>query len=288
MKPVLPPENPTLGPTDVTVIIPCLAAEGLAELERTIESVLQAEPYEIILSTIEANRKRVNDLISDMPAFKLGKVRVVSASHPNKRRQMARAIPEVRTRITLFADDDVTWPESILPWMLAPFEHENTGGVVTCQRVRRPDMFDSFSQRLFYFLGAIYLERRNFDCGATNYMDGGMPCLSGRTVAYRTKILQDEAFTNGFTNEMWWRNKSVKADDDNFISRWMVSHRWKTFIQYHKECEVQTTLEDNWKFIAQCLRWSRSNWRSNLKSLFVERDIWRYVSLFSSWLSLDL
>ncbi|KAL9115997.1 MAG: hypothetical protein Q9227_000365 [Pyrenula ochraceoflavens] len=274
LKPIPPPVSPTLGPEDVTVIIPCLATDGLAELQRTIESVLQAEPYETILSTVDANRPRVDKLVSEMPALKLGRVRVVSTSHPNKRIQMARAIPEVRTCITLFADDDVTWPGSILTWMLAPFEREDTGGVVTCQRLRRPESFRSVTQRIFYFLGAIYLERRNFDCGATNYIDGGMPCLSGRTVAYRTKIVQDEAFTDRFTNEMWLYNKSVKADDDNFISRWMVSHHWRTYIQYHQRCEVQTTLEDNWKFIAQCLRWSRSNWRSNLKSLFWERDVW--------------
>lgn len=218
----------------------------------------------------------------DMPAYRTGQIRVCSASHPNKRRQMARAIPEVTTPITIFADDDVTWPVTILSWILAPFERDDTGGVVTCQRLRRPETFETLTQRLFYFLGAIYLERRNFDCAATNQMDGGMPCLSGRTVAYRTKILKDDCFTNGFTNETWLWNTSVKADDDNFISRWMVTHRWKTYIQYHHECEVQTTLEDNWKFLAQCLRWARSNWRSNLKSLFVERHVWRFVISYTT------
>lgn len=266
-----------MTPNDVTVIIPCLGAEGLPDLRRTIESVLKADPKAIILSTVDINLKAVHKLITDMPAYHSGQIRVCSASHPNKRRQMARAIPEVHTPITVFADDDVTWPDTILPWILAPFERGDTGGVVTCQRLRRPENFQTITQRLFYFLGAIYLERRNFDCAATNKMDGGMPCLSGRTVAYRTKILQDDQFTNGFTNETWLWNTSVKADDDNFISRWMVSHRWKTYIQYHSECEVQTTLEDNWKFLAQCLRWARSNWRSNLKSLFVERHVWRFV-----------
>jgi cellulose synthase/poly-beta-1,6-N-acetylglucosamine synthase-like glycosyltransferase len=109
-------------------------------------------------------------------------------------------------------------------------------------------------------------------------MDGGVPCLSGRTVAYRTKILQDTTFTRAFASEEWLGRYRLNADDDNFITRWMVSHGWETYFQYHKEVEIQTTLEDNPKFLKQCLRWARSNWRSNLTSLFRERHIWRYVT----------
>lgn len=199
----------------------------------------------------------------------------MSVKQANKRRQMARAIPEVRTKIIVFADDDVSWPRRTLQWMLAPFENEKFGGVVTCQRLRRA-VSPSFSQRIYGFLGALYLERRNFDCAATTHMDGGVPCMSGRTVAYRTHILQDDSFTSGFTDEKWWFGQyQLNADDDNFITRWMVSHGWETYMQYHPECEVQTTLEDNPKFLKQCLRWARSNWRSNLTSLCTERYIWK-------------
>ncbi|KAI9875076.1 MAG: hypothetical protein M1830_008968, partial [Pleopsidium flavum] len=202
------------------------------------------------------------------------RIRVFSVAHPNKRRQMARAIPEVQTKITIFADDDVTWPSKILHWILAPFEDPRMGGVGTCQRLRRAEK-PSPSQRIYNYFGALYLERRNFDCAACTHVDGGLPCLSGRTVAYRTDMIQDEAFTFGFTNESWLCRYRLNADDDNFITRWTVSHGWKTHIQYHKEAEVQTTLEDNPMFLKQCLRWSRSNWRSNLTSMFVERHIWR-------------
>jgi cellulose synthase/poly-beta-1,6-N-acetylglucosamine synthase-like glycosyltransferase len=106
-------------------------------------------------------------------------------------------------------------------------------------------------------------------------MDGGTPCLSGRTVAYRTKILQDPDFIHGFTHEEWWFGRyELNADDDNFLTRWMVTHGWETYFQYHPEAEIQTTLEDNPKFLKQCVRWSRSNWRSNLTSLFQEKVVW--------------
>lgn len=200
------------------------------------------------------------------------RLRAFSVPHANKRRQMCRAIPEVHTPITVFADDDVTWPSTILRWMLAAFERQDVGGVGTSQRLRRSE-----SPNLWSFLGALYLERRNFEISATTHLDGGISCLSGRTVAYRTHILQDPAFTYGFTHEYWRKQYQLNADDDNFITRWMLSHGWKTQVQYCKEAELLTTLEDNPKFLRQCLRWSRSNWRSNLTSMFTEKFVWRLV-----------
>ncbi|KIW84730.1 hypothetical protein Z517_00118 [Fonsecaea pedrosoi CBS 271.37] len=273
-KPIPIPENPTLWPSDVTVILPTLDGEG-EELEKTIASIMENEPKELILVTIDENLAKAERTMEKMPAAKYHRIRCMSVKHANKRRQMARAIPEVTTEIIVFADDDVTWPERTLQWMLAPFEDKRYGGVVTCQRLRRAEN-PTFSQRIYGFLGALYLERRNFDCAATTHVDGGVPCLSGRTCAYRTSILQDVNFTNGFTNEKWWFGQfQLNADDDNFLTRWMVSHRHETYMQYHPECEVLTTLEDNPKFLKQCLRWARSNWRSNLTSMFAERHIWR-------------
>lgn len=271
-KPILPPENPKLTAQDVSVIIPTLEGCG-DELVETIRSILANHPFELLLVTIEANRKKAEKMLEIMPAK--SRIRLFTVLHPNKRHQMVRALPEVRTAITIFSDDDVSWPPSVLPWILAPFEKDEMfGGVGTCQRLRRATA-PTFSQRIWGFLGALYLERRNFDCAATTHIDGGLPCLSGRTVAYRTKILQDPVFAHGFTNEDWWWGRyHLNADDDNFITRWMVSHGWETYIQYHPEAEIQTTLEDNVKFLKQCARWSRSNWRSNLKSMFRDKDIW--------------
>ena len=201
------------------------------------------------------------------------KIRVLSRPQANKRLQTCRAIPEVSTKIIVLADDDVFWPTTLLNWILAPFEDPCMGGVGTCQRLRRAEN-PTLSQRFWNFLGAIYLERRNFDISACTNVDGGLPCLSGRTVAYRSAILQDDFFKHDFTNETWWTYQ-LNADDDNFVTRWMVSHRYKTHVQYHRQAELQTTLEDNPRFMKQCLRWSRSNWRSNLTSMFVERHIWR-------------
>ena len=268
-RPISIPKNPSYSPSDVTIIIPTLDGDN-DSLRETISTLLTTDPFEIILVTIDANFKRAVSLAQEKSAKK---IRVLSIPQANKRLQMCRAIPEVSTRITLLADDDVFWPSTLLNWILAPFEDRLMGGVGTCQRLRRATN-PTISQSFWSYLGALYLERRNFDISACTHMDGGLPCLSGRTVAYRSDILQDPEFKYEFTHETW-RTYQLNADDDNFITRWMVSHGWKTHVQYHKQAELQTTLEDNPRFMKQCLRWSRSNWRSNLTSMFVERDIWR-------------
>lgn len=273
LRPIPPPEIPRLTSRDVTVVIPSIEGDG-GVLWETIRSILATEPFEIILVTIDANLTRAQLMVKHM---RTTRVKIQSVPYPNKRRQMVCALPDIRTDITIFADDDVLWPPKLLPWMLAPLEDESYGGVGTNQRLRRAEA-PTFQQRVYGYLNALYLERRNFDCASCMYMDGGLPCLSGRTVAYRSSILKDNAFIEGFTREVWLGRYQLNADDDNFITRWLVSHDKKIGYQYHKEAEILTTLEDNPNFVKQCLRWSRSNWRSNITSMFCERHIWRLAS----------
>jgi len=263
-KPVPLSDDPIFTPNDVTVVIPSLDGDN-DELRETVRSVLKNEPHEVFLVTIDANVETAEKLAASISK----KIRVLSIPKANKRHQMCKALPQVTTEITVFADDDVSWPSTLLPWMLSPFKDERMGGVGTNQRLRREK-----HPNIWNFLGAAYLIRRNWDCTACTFIDGGLPCLSGRTVAYRTHILQDVDFQHSFTHETW-RSCQLNADDDNFLSRWMVNHDWKTWIQFHRECEVQTTLENNGKYLKQCLRWARSNWRSNFKSLFLEWTVWR-------------
>ncbi|KAI0020078.1 polysaccharide synthase [Xylariomycetidae sp. FL0641] len=265
-KPI--PEKPTFTPDDVTVIIPTIH-NVFEELRPSLESILACRPYELILVTTVDKHVALEKLAStlSMPDA----VRVLFTPIANKRLQVCEALPKVKTAITIMADDDVTWPNTLLPWILAPFEDPAMGGVGTCQRVRRePD--GSWATHIFNWLGAAYIERRNFEISATHNIDGGTSCMSGRTGAYRSEILSSHDFLEGFKTERW-RHFILNADDDNFVTRWLVSHQWKTWIQYERECEIETTLENGLKFLYQCTRWARSNWRSNWTSLVTERYV---------------
>ncbi|KAI0839311.1 glycosyltransferase family 2 protein [Hypoxylon sp. FL0890] len=264
-KPI--PSKPTFTPDDVTVIIPTIH-NVFEELRPSLESILACRPYELILVTTVDKHVALEKLVKTLST---PNIRVLFTPIANKRLQVCEALPKVKTAITIMADDDVTWPSTLMPWILAPFENPKIGGVGTCQRVRRePD--GSLSTQIFNWLGAAYIERRNFEISATHNVDGGTSCMSGRTGAYRSEILSSHDFLEGFKTERW-RDYILNADDDNFVTRWLVSHQWKTWIQYERECEIETTLENGLKFLYQCSRWARSNWRSNWTSLFRERYV---------------
>jgi cellulose synthase/poly-beta-1,6-N-acetylglucosamine synthase-like glycosyltransferase len=265
-KPI--PAKPTFTHDDVTVIIPTIH-NAFEELRPALLSILATRPYELILVTTVP---KFADLQRVAGSLGFDNVRVMCTPVANKRIQVCEALPTVTTEITIMADDDVTWPVTILPWILAPFEDPSMGGVVTCQRVKR--IWDGpWTARIFNWLGAAYIERRNFEISATHNIDGGTSCMSGRTGAYRSGILSSPGFLEGFQTERWGKY-TLNADDDNFVTRWLVNHQWKTWVQYDAECEVETTLENGVKFLYQCSRWARSNWRSNFTSLFVERYVW--------------
>ncbi|KFH43831.1 Hyaluronan synthase-like protein [Hapsidospora chrysogenum ATCC 11550] len=264
-KPI--PEKPSFTSKDVTVVIPTIHTV-FEELRPSLESILACRPAELILVTTHDKRQGLDALAKSLS---LPCVRVLDTPIANKRIQVCEALPRVKTAITIMADDDVTWPSTLMPWILAPFEDPKIGGVGTCQRVRR-ERTGHWTARMWNWLGAAYIERRNFEISATHNIDGGTSCMSGRTGAYRSEILSSHDFLHGFKNERW-RKWILNADDDNFVTRWLVSHQWKTWIQYEPECEIETTLENSHKFLYQCSRWARSNWRSNWTSLVRERYV---------------
>ncbi|KAL2060104.1 hypothetical protein VTL71DRAFT_9926 [Oculimacula yallundae] len=263
------PENPSYTAKDVTVIIPTIH-NNFEELKESIQSILACQPQELLLVTTSDKYEKLVNFTKTLEATNIRTFHVPIA---NKRIQVCEAIPKVKTSIIIMADDDVTWPSTILPWLLAPFEDAKIGGVGPSQRVKRVRS-GPLAAIMFNWLGAAYIERRNFEISATHGMDGGTSCMSGRTCAFRSEILQSPLFLDGFKTERWGRYQ-LNADDDNFVTRWLVSNRWKTWIQYNPQCEIETTLENNIKFLYQCSRWARSNWRSNYTSLFVEGHVWR-------------
>ena len=66
----------------------------------------------------------------------------------------------------------------------------------------------------------------------------------------------------------------LNTDEDNFITRWYVSHGWKIKIQDCPDAVVEISLDAYPKFLPECLRWSRTFWRGNLASLLGDRPVW--------------
>lgn len=263
---------------DVTVVIPTIEPKD-PDFLACLQSVLMNQPKEVYIVTIGSiNRKLVEEKASYYGSgFPDVQITVSAIRNPNKRKQIASVLPKVRTAITILADDHVFWPSNhFLTSIIAPFEDAKIGAVAPHKRVRR--LGPTFGWTSFYgFLGSIYLERHNFELRATNAMDGGLFVVSGRTAAYRTEILQDPGFLHQYTNErLFFGMFSLpNADDDNFITRWVVKKGWNLKFQQCRNSTMETTLGEYPKFISQVLRWNRTTIRSNSASLLTDRTVWR-------------
>jgi hypothetical protein len=82
-------------------------------------------------------------------------------------------------------------------------------------------------------------------------------------------------FTNAFLNEYIFRWGPLMADDDNFITRWVINHGFDIKMQLIEDATMTTTLGTRpLKFRNQCKRWSRTTFRQNPIALFVDRTVW--------------
>ncbi|KAJ3278674.1 hypothetical protein HDU76_009802, partial [Blyttiomyces sp. JEL0837] len=239
------------------------------EIKLALKSWLRNDPFEVIFITIDKARPGLEELARSVdPDGK--KVRVITIKKPNKRNQMVAGVNHVKTEITVFCDDDVLWPDTMLKWMLAPFEDKQMGGVGTSQTVLPVGK----RMTIWEILAAYRISMRNIEIVSTTYIDGGVCCLSGRTATYRTCILRDPDFQWSFTHEFWRGKYHQHSGDDKFLTRWLHSHSWKTYIQACPEAELSSTFKNNWRFLKQLLRWTRNTWRSDIRSLIFERHIW--------------
>jgi hypothetical protein len=267
------PDEPAFLSKDVTVVIPTICEdEDLDTLRKTLWSCSCARPYCILVVASTDREPAIKELVSKLPEFDAS-IQILACPVRNKRRQVARGISEVNTEIVVLADDDVQWPSEkrFLPSLLAPFNDPKVGAVGTRQRVARSCWWN-----VFEYLGACYIERRKWDCAATSHIDGGLSCLSGRTAAFRTHLLNTERFLKEYCTETWG-GQLLHPDDDNYITRYIDSLPWSICLQFDENAVVYTTLETNYKFLSQCLRWARSRWRNNLTTVFFEFGICKYV-----------
>ena len=276
-KPSQNPYNPTLTTKDVTVIVPTVDPFN-ADFSECIRSIVANDPYAIVIVTAGGNPNldeatRYRDLYPQSTIFVSGSL------HANKRKQLVQGFRQVHTVVTVLCDDHVFLPPNFLNAVLAPFENDLVGAVGTSKRVRREtDPPGTLSWRSFWnLMGVLYLERANFTSRGTNAIDGGISVISGRTAAYRTSILRDQVFIKAFLKEyiLFGLIGPLNTDDDNFLTRWVINMGWKIKFQAGEEATMVTTLGHYPKFLLQCIRWSRTTWRSDFVSLFRDRVIWR-------------
>ncbi|KAK5651644.1 hypothetical protein OQA88_11819 [Cercophora sp. LCS_1] len=266
---------------DVTVILPTIDPEG-ADFQECVRTCCENLPAAILIITAGdvLYAKTLAAVLPFQKEFGRTEFTISRTQIASKREQVAHAIPLIRTQLTVLLDDHVFWGPNFLRSLVAPFEDESVGLVGTNKSVRRVPNLPLWG-RIWNLLGALYLIRHNFEVRATNTLDGGAFVVSARTCALRTVIIQSPAFVSGYTNErfLFGRLGPLNADDDNYVTRFVVRAGWNVKIQYTPDSCIETTVGVTApvanKFLGQCRRWARTTWRSNSCSLFTDRSVWR-------------
>lgn len=308
-QPVRPTGNDKMKPKDCTVVLPTVGPAGNASFEDLVASVLTNAPARIVFSTDTKSAAEgvENFLASFLPKYKAGvtayqqryrlpgtpavsKIEIIDVGMSSKRQQIVAGLTYADTPIIASADDTAEWTPVWLVEALAAFNSPSVGLVGSRKWVKdlpapAVDPADGvlynawlgWYARFWNNMGGLYLIRHNFEIQSTNAADGGVFCISGRSCLIRKEILTDE-FQHAFTNEFVLGCGPVQADDDNFVTRWVLKSGWDVKVQCQKEATMTTVLgayPNGFKFFPlQCQRWSRSTLRQNPIALFIDRDIW--------------
>lgn len=285
--------DPAFTRHDVTVLLPIVDPKG-PDFDECIRSILATGVRSIIVITVGAQLKaecrRV--LESLVPVAAGTSLSVCAIAKPSKRRQLAHAIPHVRTALTILADDHVFWPsQNFIPSVLAPFDNEKVGCVATKKHVRRTTPGKWTWKSIVNFIACNYLERHNWELRASNAIDGGVFVISGRTAVYRTEFLADKELLHEFCNEKFFfglfgGRSGLGPDDDNAWTRKAMEKGWIIRFQDTEDATIETTLGEWPKFSGQLTRWARTTVRSNpvmfRKPDFLYRYTWSAFMVYSA------
>jgi cellulose synthase/poly-beta-1,6-N-acetylglucosamine synthase-like glycosyltransferase len=300
-------------PGHCTVVVPTVDPAGNKVYDEMVAAILVNQPARLIFSTNAASvAQQVKDALPAIlanveagcttfqqqnglgPMTVLTEILVLNANISNKRQQTVHAFSEVETDILVMVDDTAIWNPRFLEATLPAFQSDNVGFVGTRKWVKRvryiqdptfnffTNLWKQYVADFWVCIGGLYLVRHNFEIRATSAADGGVFCVSGRSSLIRTSIVKNDLFTEAFLNEYVLRIGEhfpgwgpVSADDDNFITRWVINHGWDVKIQSSKEATMTTVLGTYpLKFPNQAKRWSRTTFRQNPIALFVDRTAW--------------
>ncbi|KAJ4374047.1 hypothetical protein N0V83_002786 [Neocucurbitaria cava] len=309
---IVPTVGPT-GNTEFAEMVTAILVNRPACLVFSTNTKDAQEQVNMVKSTIVADVEAGNTTYQKQhglgPLEVSTKISVENAQVSNKRQQVVHGFQKVDTEILIMADDTAVWHPRFLEATLPAFASNKVGFVGTRKWVKRlPRPYDPtincfanlWSQYVAGFwntMGGLYLVRHNFEIQATNTADGGVFCVSGRSSLIRTEIVNKDEFTKAFLNEyilrfQWfeclawlgwlgWFGKDfpgwgpITADDDNFLTRWVIDHGKDVKMQCSEEATMTTILgKYPLKFPEQCQRWSRTTFRQNPIALFVDRTIW--------------
>ena len=248
-----------------TIVTP-VYNEDPALFRRAIDSWIANRPDRII-AVVD-----VTDTTCMEIARSYAEVDVIPIDVPGKRPALAAGVDAATTDIVVLVDSDVIWEPDVLRKLKMPFADPQIGGVGTRQHMYPTD---GVRPTIWERLADIYLDIRYSDeVPATTRWGRAVSCLSGRTAAYRTTLLQ--RLREPFLHETFNGMPCMSGDDKRYTCL-ILQNGYRTWNQLN--ARVYSTFNPRFRgFIKQRIRWSRNSFRSDLRALW-QGWVWRYPYL---------
>jgi len=208
--------------------------------------------------------------IADLEAFQrisaLGDatVKPVLFEHAGKRSALGAGIRLATSELLVLTDSDTSWTPGLLTNVQKPFVDALVGGVGTQQNVYQRT--SSVWRRVADWL----VNLRYYDYVPAMGRAGAVPCLSGRTAAYRRAAVMP--VLENLENEFFLGKRCISGDDGRLT--WLVlASGYKTVHQ--SSARALSMFPDAFSaFVKQRVRWSRNSYRCYLTAI-AKGWLWR-------------
>jgi cellulose synthase/poly-beta-1,6-N-acetylglucosamine synthase-like glycosyltransferase len=250
------------GYTATTSVVVPSFREDPDILDRCLESWLAENPTEVIVvpdveDTEVIERLRARAALDP-------RLIVLPFTHSGKRSALGVGIRHANMEILVLSDSDTSWEPGLLRSVLAPFKDPKVGGVGTRQNAYLPKT--SVWRRVADWM----IDVRYLDYVRAQSRAGAVACLSGRTVAYRRRVVLP--VLENLEDEFFLGKRCVSGDDGRLT--WLVlASGYKTV--YQSTARALSMFPDKGRaFFKQRLRWSRNSYRTYLTAMW-KGWLWR-------------
>jgi N-acetylglucosaminyltransferase len=238
--------------TSTSVIVPSYH-EDPDILMNCLESWRSQEPTEIIVVL------DVDDLEAYARIMALEDERVIPIlfHHVGKRSALGAGIRRATSEILVLTDSDTWWRRGLLAAVQMPFADPLVGGVGTHQNVFQART--SVWRRIADWM----VDLRYYDYVPAMGRAGAVPCLSGRTAAYRRQAVL--TVLDHLENEYFLGRRCIAGDDGRLT--WLIlASGYKTVHQ--SSARALSMFPDSFRaFVKQRIRWSRNSYRCYLTAI---------------------
>ncbi len=245
--------------TSTSLVVPSYH-EDPAILLRCLESWRAQNPDEIIIVLDVEDTKAFAKVVA------LGDDRVhpILFHHVGKRSALGVGIRQAKSEIIVLVDSDTSWEPDLLVNVQKPFEDPKVGGVGTQQNVYQRN------SSLWRMIADWLVNLRYYNYVPAMGRVGAVPCLSGRTAAYRRSAVLP--VLDNLENEFFLGRRCIAGDDGRLT--WLVLASGYKTVHQSSARALSMFPAGFAAFIKQRVRWSRNSYRAYLTAIGKGR-VWR-------------